>query len=180
MRKRFVQSHYHRDLHQKLRKLKQGSWTVEEYYQEINFLVLRACISGDRQAIMARFLEDLTVRYKIVWRCNIMWRQKICYTKLFLWNNSFRERVTRVVVMEPLDSKTLRMTNQAIRRRENHKRKKNLSRAISKPSMIGEDKVLTQNKQEKNNLRKGYLIRLTGSFIISKHKTEEYIEIKIK
>lgn len=62
MRKRFVQSHYHRDLHQKLRKLKQGSWTVEEYYQEMDFLVLRACISWDREATMACFLEDLTVR----------------------------------------------------------------------------------------------------------------------
>ena len=32
MRKRFVPSHYHRDLHQKLRRLTQGSKTMEEYY----------------------------------------------------------------------------------------------------------------------------------------------------
>ncbi|XP_033139262.1 uncharacterized protein LOC117130602 [Brassica rapa] len=59
MRKRFVPSHYHRDLHQKLRKLTQGSRTVEEYYQEMELLMLRACISEDREATMARFLRGL-------------------------------------------------------------------------------------------------------------------------
>ncbi|XP_033139353.1 uncharacterized protein LOC117130859 [Brassica rapa] len=59
MRKRFVPSHYHRDLHQKLRKLTQGSRTVEEYYQEMELLMLRACISEDREATMARFLGGL-------------------------------------------------------------------------------------------------------------------------
>ncbi|XP_056857832.1 uncharacterized protein LOC130507141, partial [Raphanus sativus] len=42
MRKRFVPSHYHRDLHQRLRKLIQGSKTVEEYYQEMELLMQRA------------------------------------------------------------------------------------------------------------------------------------------
>ena len=59
MRKRFVPSHYHRDLLQKLRKLTQGSRTVEEYFQEMELLMLRACISEDREATMARFLGGL-------------------------------------------------------------------------------------------------------------------------
>ncbi|XP_056852639.1 LOW QUALITY PROTEIN: uncharacterized protein LOC108835624 [Raphanus sativus] len=59
MRKRFVPNHYHRDLHQKLRKLTQGSKTVEEYYQEMELLMLRAGISEDREASMARFLGGL-------------------------------------------------------------------------------------------------------------------------
>ena len=59
MRKRFVPSHYHRDLHQKLRKLTQGSRTVEEYFQEMELLMLRACVSEDREATMARFLGGL-------------------------------------------------------------------------------------------------------------------------
>ncbi|XP_056864141.1 uncharacterized protein LOC130511252 [Raphanus sativus] len=59
MRKRFVPNHYHRDLHQRLRRLTQGSKTVEEYYQEMELLMLRAGISEDREATMARFLGGL-------------------------------------------------------------------------------------------------------------------------
>ncbi|XP_033139474.1 uncharacterized protein LOC117131453 [Brassica rapa] len=59
MRKRFVPSHYHRDLHQKLRRLTQGSKTVEEYYQDIEMLMLRAGILEDRETTMARFLGGL-------------------------------------------------------------------------------------------------------------------------
>ncbi|XP_056855374.1 uncharacterized protein LOC130504765 [Raphanus sativus] len=59
MRRRFVPSHYHRDLHQKLRLLTQGSKSVEEYYQEMELLMLRAKISEDSEATMARFLGGL-------------------------------------------------------------------------------------------------------------------------
>ncbi|XP_048629910.1 uncharacterized protein LOC111210981 [Brassica napus] len=59
MRRRFVPSHYHRDLHQRLRRLTQGSRSVEEYFQEMELLMLRACISEDREATMARFLGGL-------------------------------------------------------------------------------------------------------------------------
>ncbi|XP_056852813.1 uncharacterized protein LOC130502019 [Raphanus sativus] len=59
MRKRFVPSHYHRDLHQRLRKLTQGAKTVEEYYQDMELLMLRASISEDREATMSRFLGGL-------------------------------------------------------------------------------------------------------------------------
>ncbi|XP_033139394.1 uncharacterized protein LOC117131469 [Brassica rapa] len=59
MRRRFVPSHYHRDLHQRLRRLTQGSRSVEEYFQEMELLMLRACISEDREPTMARFLGGL-------------------------------------------------------------------------------------------------------------------------
>ncbi|XP_033139424.1 uncharacterized protein LOC117131126, partial [Brassica rapa] len=59
MRKRFVPSHYHRDLHQKLRLLTQGTKSVEEYFQEMELLMLRACVSEDSEATMARFLGGL-------------------------------------------------------------------------------------------------------------------------
>ncbi|XP_056854324.1 uncharacterized protein LOC130503779 [Raphanus sativus] len=59
MRRRFVPSHYHRDLHQKLRLLTQGSKSVEEYYQEMELLMLRAKVSEDSEATMARFLGGL-------------------------------------------------------------------------------------------------------------------------
>ncbi|XP_056852801.1 uncharacterized protein LOC130502007 [Raphanus sativus] len=59
MRRRFVPSHYHRDLHQKLRLLTQSSKSVEEYYQEMELLMLRAKVSEDSEATMARFLGGL-------------------------------------------------------------------------------------------------------------------------
>ncbi|CAL9238831.1 unnamed protein product [Arabidopsis halleri] len=59
MRKRFVPSHYHCELHQRLRRLTQGHRSVEEYYQDMEKLMLRADISEDREATMSRFLGGL-------------------------------------------------------------------------------------------------------------------------
>ena len=59
MRKSFVPSHYHRELHQKLRQLVQGSRSVEDYFQEMETLMLRADISEDREATMSRFMGGL-------------------------------------------------------------------------------------------------------------------------
>ncbi|KAG7599415.1 Reverse transcriptase RNA-dependent DNA polymerase [Arabidopsis suecica] len=59
MRKRFVPSHYHRELHLKLRNLTQGSRSVEEYYKEMETLMLRADILEEREATMSRFLGGL-------------------------------------------------------------------------------------------------------------------------
>ncbi|KAK8554936.1 hypothetical protein V6N13_016190 [Hibiscus sabdariffa] len=59
MRKRFVPSHYHRDLFQKLQGLKQGSRSVEDYFKEMEMSMKRANIVEDREATMARFLNGL-------------------------------------------------------------------------------------------------------------------------
>ena len=59
MRKRFVPIHYHRSLHQKLQSLTQGSRTVEDYYKEMEMLMMRLNMNEDREATMARFLGGL-------------------------------------------------------------------------------------------------------------------------
>ncbi|XP_071924844.1 uncharacterized protein [Coffea arabica] len=59
MRKRFVPSHYYRDLYQKLQSLNQGARSVEDYHKEMEILMLRADIMEDREATMARFLNGL-------------------------------------------------------------------------------------------------------------------------
>ncbi|CAA7021327.1 unnamed protein product [Microthlaspi erraticum] len=59
MRQRFVPGHYQRELHSKLRKLTQGSKSVEEYYQEMEVMLLRANVVEDREATMSRFLGGL-------------------------------------------------------------------------------------------------------------------------
>ena len=41
VRKRFVPAHYHRDLHQMLRRLLQGTKSVEDYYQEMEILMIK-------------------------------------------------------------------------------------------------------------------------------------------
>jgi hypothetical protein len=59
MRKRFVPSYYHRELHQRLRNLVQGSKTVEEYFLEMETLMLRADLQEDGEAVMSRFMGGL-------------------------------------------------------------------------------------------------------------------------
>ena len=59
MRKRFVPSHYYRELYKKLQGLRQGNKSVEEYYQEMEIAMIRANVEEDREATMARFLQGL-------------------------------------------------------------------------------------------------------------------------
>ncbi|KAL4302735.1 hypothetical protein GQ457_10G012240 [Hibiscus cannabinus] len=59
MRRRFIPTHYHRDLFNKLQNLTQGNRSVEDYYKEMEVAMIRANIDEDREATMARFLAGL-------------------------------------------------------------------------------------------------------------------------
>ncbi|GKV06999.1 hypothetical protein SLEP1_g18811 [Rubroshorea leprosula] len=59
MRKRFVPSHYYRDLYQQLQSLTQGSKSIEDYHKEMEIAMVRANVEEDRKATMARFLHGL-------------------------------------------------------------------------------------------------------------------------
>ncbi|RDX92379.1 hypothetical protein CR513_25498, partial [Mucuna pruriens] len=59
MRRRIVPSHYHRNLHRKLQSLTQGSMSVEDYYKEMEIVMIRANVEEDREATMARFIGGL-------------------------------------------------------------------------------------------------------------------------
>ncbi|XP_050908979.1 uncharacterized protein LOC127122728 [Lathyrus oleraceus] len=59
MRRRIVPSYYHRELHNKLQRLTQGSKSVEEYFKEMEVLKIRANVEEDDEATMARFLHGL-------------------------------------------------------------------------------------------------------------------------
>ncbi|RDY05924.1 hypothetical protein CR513_10179, partial [Mucuna pruriens] len=60
MRRRFVQSHYHRDLHRKLQSLTQGSMSVEDdYYKEMETVMTRANVKENYEVTMARFIGGL-------------------------------------------------------------------------------------------------------------------------
>ena len=59
MRKRFVPSHYHRLLHQRLQSLSQGNRSVEDYYKEMEMLMMRLSMNEDREATMETFLGGL-------------------------------------------------------------------------------------------------------------------------
>jgi hypothetical protein len=60
MRRRFVPSHYYRDLYQKLQNLTQGFRSVEDYHKEMEEAMIRANVEEDREATMARFLSGLS------------------------------------------------------------------------------------------------------------------------
>ena len=59
MRRRFVPRHYHRELHQKLQILRQGTKSVEDYHKEMEMLMTRLDFEEDREATMARFIGGL-------------------------------------------------------------------------------------------------------------------------
>ncbi|KAL4318322.1 hypothetical protein GQ457_18G007920 [Hibiscus cannabinus] len=59
MRRRFIPTHYHRELFNKLQNLKQSNRSVEDYYKEMEVAMIRANIDEDREATMARFLTGL-------------------------------------------------------------------------------------------------------------------------
>jgi hypothetical protein len=59
MRRRFVPAYYSRDLHLKLKRLVQGTRSVDEYFQELEMCLLRTGITEDEESTMARFLVGL-------------------------------------------------------------------------------------------------------------------------
>jgi hypothetical protein len=59
MRRRFVPSHFYRDLYQKLQNLTQGSRSVEDYHKEMEVAMIRANVEEDREATMARLFSGL-------------------------------------------------------------------------------------------------------------------------
>ena len=59
MRRRFVPSHYYRDLYQKLQSLTQGYRSVNDYHREMEIAIICANVEEDREATMARFLNGL-------------------------------------------------------------------------------------------------------------------------
>ena len=59
MRRRFVPSHYYRDLYKKLQSLTQGYKSVDDYHKEMEIAMIRANLEEDREATMTRFLNGL-------------------------------------------------------------------------------------------------------------------------
>src|SRR3954466_2354648 len=59
MHTRFVPEHYTRDLFNKLTKLPQGTKSVEDYYKEMEIIMMRVHIYEDEEHTIARFLNGL-------------------------------------------------------------------------------------------------------------------------
>ena len=59
MRRQFVPSHYYRDLYKKLQSLTQGYKSVDDYHNEMEISMIQANVEEDREATMARFLNEL-------------------------------------------------------------------------------------------------------------------------
>jgi len=55
----FVLKHYRRDLFDKLRNLKQGSLSVDEYYKEMDKAMIRANVYEDEEQTIVRFMSGL-------------------------------------------------------------------------------------------------------------------------
>lgn len=58
-KKRVVPGHYSREVDQKLMRLTQETRGVEDYYQEMEILMMKAVVEESPEATMARFLAGL-------------------------------------------------------------------------------------------------------------------------
>ena len=56
---RFIPENYHQDLFNKLQQLKQGTKSVEEYYKDMEMIMLRADLKELEEQTMARFVRGL-------------------------------------------------------------------------------------------------------------------------
>ena len=50
MRKRFIPSHYYRDLYKKIQSLNQGSKSMEDYHKEMEVAMIRANVEEIEKA----------------------------------------------------------------------------------------------------------------------------------
>jgi len=57
--RRFIPSHYYRELCQKLQSLSQDTKNVDEYFKKMKLVMIRANIEEDKEATMARFMNAL-------------------------------------------------------------------------------------------------------------------------
>ncbi|XP_010534760.1 PREDICTED: uncharacterized protein LOC104810260 [Tarenaya hassleriana] len=62
MRKRYVPPHFHRELQKKYRTLVQGSRSVEDYFEEFEYLRNRWELDESEEAVMAQFVNGLQER----------------------------------------------------------------------------------------------------------------------
>ena len=69
MRRGFVPSSYPRDLRNRLQVLKQGKRSVDEYFKEMELLLVRAGIREDSESKMAIFLAGLNEEISDLLRC---------------------------------------------------------------------------------------------------------------
>jgi hypothetical protein len=91
MRHRFVPSYYARDLLNKLQRLKQGTHTVEEYYQELQTGMLCCGLVENNDTAMAHFLGGLNREIQDV----LDYKEYTNITRLFhLACNSFAGHTT--------------------------------------------------------------------------------------
>jgi hypothetical protein len=61
MRRRFVPEHYKRDMYNKLQPLTQGNMSFDEYYKELELLMIRTGTTEDPEATMAHFFNGLNI-----------------------------------------------------------------------------------------------------------------------
>ena len=57
MRRRFVPSHYYRELYQKLQSLTQSYKSVDDYYKEMEIAMIWANVEEDREATNGKVFE---------------------------------------------------------------------------------------------------------------------------
>ena len=66
MKRRFIPDHFTKTLYTHLQQLRHGNSSVEEYYKEMEILLIRTGVEEQEEATMARFMYGLNQRYEIM------------------------------------------------------------------------------------------------------------------
>ena len=65
LRRRHIPSYYHRELMDKLQRLRQKNMSVEEYRQKMELYMMRASIREEETTTISRFLSGLNLEIKV-------------------------------------------------------------------------------------------------------------------
>ncbi|KAL4324628.1 hypothetical protein GQ457_11G026150 [Hibiscus cannabinus] len=106
MRKRFIPTHYHRELLRKLQNLTQGSMSVEDYFKEMELAMIRANIKEDQETTIARYVRNHFSTSK--WSQNSKWGPNTSKTPYKAYQTSIKPSQTKGDVgisksQQPLD-----------------------------------------------------------------------------
>ncbi|RDX70999.1 hypothetical protein CR513_49698, partial [Mucuna pruriens] len=95
MRRRFVSSHYHRDLQRKLQSLTQGSMSVEDYYKEMQIAMTKANVKENNELHHYMEIEDLLHKaIQVERQLKSRSSSKFASSSSFSWRSNWKNSTT--------------------------------------------------------------------------------------
>ncbi|XP_019082606.1 PREDICTED: uncharacterized protein LOC104704607 [Camelina sativa] len=131
LRLRYVPDHYQRDIQKRFRKLSQGTWTVDEYFEEFEKLMNSLELEESSESLMAQFIDGL---------------QELIARKVETSNyNSLHEQLHKAVQVEQQIQRKMSLRNHT---RNNTPWNASNSRSMDKGKTVDNDSSFKNNSSE--------------------------------